>query len=224
MTERGCSDSDSIVILTASIESDAACRQARSSLIDKLELLLALSKERHFGRAAEACGVTQPTMSTSLKQLEEILGVMLVQRGSRFQGFTPGGRAHAGLGAPHRRRRPRDEAGNQRAEGQALRRDPDRSHSNGIGHDGIADHPVPGASSGCAFSHRVLHLHRGAGAVGKSRSRCRADLSGERAGRQGALDPALQRNLSSGHLAGRHVRRPRPGDVAGGRPGAAVPA
>ena len=61
------------------------------SLIDKLELLLALAKERHFGRAAEACGVTQPTMSTSLKQLEEILGVMLVQRGSRFQGFTPEG-------------------------------------------------------------------------------------------------------------------------------------
>ena len=60
-------------------------------LIDKLELLLALSRERHFGRAAEACGVTQPTMSTSLKQLEDILGVMLVQRGSRFQGFTPEG-------------------------------------------------------------------------------------------------------------------------------------
>jgi hypothetical protein len=54
-------------------------------LIEKLELLLALAKERHFGRAAEACGVTQPTMSTSLKQLEEILGVMLVQRGSRFR-------------------------------------------------------------------------------------------------------------------------------------------
>jgi DNA-binding transcriptional LysR family regulator len=60
-------------------------------LIDKLELLLALAKERHFGRAAESCGVTQPTMSTSIKQLEEILGVMLVQRGSRFQGFTPEG-------------------------------------------------------------------------------------------------------------------------------------
>ena len=60
-------------------------------MIDKLELLLALAKERQFGRAAEACGVTQPTMSTSLKQLEEILGVMLVQRGSRFQGFTPEG-------------------------------------------------------------------------------------------------------------------------------------
>jgi DNA-binding transcriptional LysR family regulator len=60
-------------------------------LLDKLELLLALAKERHFGRAAEACGVTQPTMSTSIKQLEEILGVMLVQRGSRFLGFTPEG-------------------------------------------------------------------------------------------------------------------------------------
>ena len=60
-------------------------------MIEKLELLLALAKERHFGRAAEACGVTQPTMSTSLKQLEEILGVMLVQRGSRFVAFTPEG-------------------------------------------------------------------------------------------------------------------------------------
>src|SRR4051794_36293017 len=60
-------------------------------VIDKLELLLALAKERHFGRAAETCGVTQPTMSTSIKQLEEILGVMLVQRGSRFVGFTPEG-------------------------------------------------------------------------------------------------------------------------------------
>ena len=60
-------------------------------MIDKLELLLALAKEKHFGRAAEACGVTQPTMSTNLKQLEEILGVTLVQRGSRFLGFTPEG-------------------------------------------------------------------------------------------------------------------------------------
>jgi DNA-binding transcriptional LysR family regulator len=60
-------------------------------MIDKLELLLALARERHFGRAAETCGVTQPTMSAAIKQLEEVLGVMLVQRGSRFQGFTPEG-------------------------------------------------------------------------------------------------------------------------------------
>jgi DNA-binding transcriptional LysR family regulator len=52
---------------------------------------MALASERHFGRAADACGVTQPTLSAGIKQLEEQLGVLLVQRGSRFIGFTPEG-------------------------------------------------------------------------------------------------------------------------------------
>jgi len=60
-------------------------------MLDKLEYLIALSQERHFGRAAESCGVTQPTLSAGIKQLEEQLGVLLVQRGSRFVGFTPEG-------------------------------------------------------------------------------------------------------------------------------------
>lgn len=60
-------------------------------MIDKLEFLIALAQEQHFGRAAETCGVTQPTLSAGIKQLEEILGVLLVQRGSRFLGFTPEG-------------------------------------------------------------------------------------------------------------------------------------
>jgi DNA-binding transcriptional LysR family regulator len=60
-------------------------------LIDKLEFLLALSRERHFGRAAEACAVTQPTLSAGLKHLEESLGLLLVTRGSRFQGLTSEG-------------------------------------------------------------------------------------------------------------------------------------
>jgi DNA-binding transcriptional LysR family regulator len=60
-------------------------------LIDKLEFLLALARERHFGRAAEACGVTQPTLSAGIKQLEESMGVLLVNRGSRFHGLTPEG-------------------------------------------------------------------------------------------------------------------------------------
>ncbi len=60
-------------------------------MIDKLEFLLALAREKHFGRAAEACGVTQPTLSAGVKQLEEQMGVLLVKRGSRFQGFTPEG-------------------------------------------------------------------------------------------------------------------------------------
>jgi DNA-binding transcriptional LysR family regulator len=60
-------------------------------MIDKLEYIIALSRERHFGHAAEACGVSQPTFSAGIKQLEDMLGVLLVQRGSRFQGFTPEG-------------------------------------------------------------------------------------------------------------------------------------
>lgn len=60
-------------------------------MIDKLEFLLAIAHEKHFGRAAEACGVTQPTLSAGIKQLEETLGVMLVRRGSRFLGFTAEG-------------------------------------------------------------------------------------------------------------------------------------
>ena len=60
-------------------------------MIDKLEFLLALARERHFGRASEVCGVTQPTLSAGVKQLEEQMGVLLVNRGSRFQSFTPEG-------------------------------------------------------------------------------------------------------------------------------------
>ena len=60
-------------------------------MLDKLEFLLALARERHFGRAAEACGVTQPTLSAGVKQLEETFGVLLVNRGSRFQSLTAEG-------------------------------------------------------------------------------------------------------------------------------------
>ena len=60
-------------------------------MIDKLEFLLALAREKHFGRAAEACGVTQPTLSAGIKQLEESMGVLLVNRGSRFHDLTPEG-------------------------------------------------------------------------------------------------------------------------------------
>lgn len=57
-------------------------------MVDKLDFLLALAREKHFGRAAESCGVTQPTLSAGVKQLEDSLGVLLVNRGSRFLGFT----------------------------------------------------------------------------------------------------------------------------------------
>ncbi len=60
-------------------------------MIDKLEMFIALANERHFGRAAETVGVTQPSLSSAIRQLEDQLGVQLVFRGSRFQGLTPEG-------------------------------------------------------------------------------------------------------------------------------------
>jgi DNA-binding transcriptional LysR family regulator len=60
-------------------------------MIDKLEMFIALANQKHFGRAAEECGITQPTLSAAVKQLEDQLGVMLVRRGSRFLGLTPEG-------------------------------------------------------------------------------------------------------------------------------------
>ncbi|MGX2041755.1 LysR family transcriptional regulator [Methylocaldum sp. MU1018] len=59
--------------------------------IRQIHYLLALEKTGHFGRAANICNVSQPALSTAIQNLEEELGVTLVQRGQRFQGFTPEG-------------------------------------------------------------------------------------------------------------------------------------
>jgi len=60
-------------------------------VIDKLAYLVAVARDQSFRRAAEACGVAQPTLSAGIKQLEDELGVMLVRRSSRFHGMTPEG-------------------------------------------------------------------------------------------------------------------------------------
>lgn len=59
--------------------------------IRQLQYLVALAREKHFTRAAQACHVTQPTLSGRLRQLEQELGVPIVARGQRFHGFTPDG-------------------------------------------------------------------------------------------------------------------------------------
>lgn len=56
-----------------------------------LEYLVAVGEHRHFGRAAEACFVSQPTLSTQIKRLEAELGVMLVERNPRQVLLTPAG-------------------------------------------------------------------------------------------------------------------------------------
>lgn len=56
-----------------------------------MEFLTALARRKHFARAAEDCGVSQPAFSMRLRKIEEGLGVALVKRGNRFQGFTTEG-------------------------------------------------------------------------------------------------------------------------------------
>jgi DNA-binding transcriptional LysR family regulator len=61
-------------------------------VIRQLQYLTALAREKHFGRAAAACHVSQPTLSAAIRQLEEDLGVPIVERGQRFKGLTAEGR------------------------------------------------------------------------------------------------------------------------------------
>jgi DNA-binding transcriptional LysR family regulator len=60
-------------------------------LLKHLSYLIALARERHFGRAAETCGISQPALSAAIRQIEAELGVRIVARSRRFNGFTPEG-------------------------------------------------------------------------------------------------------------------------------------
>lgn len=55
----------------------------------ELKYVIAVARERHFGRAAEACFVSQPTLSVAIKKLEEELGVAIFERGGTEVAITP---------------------------------------------------------------------------------------------------------------------------------------
>ncbi|MGL5043686.1 MAG: LysR family transcriptional regulator, partial [Plesiomonas sp.] len=59
--------------------------------IRDLEYLVALAEHKHFRKAAEACYVSQPTLSGQIRKLEDELGVMLLERTSRKVLFTESG-------------------------------------------------------------------------------------------------------------------------------------
>ncbi|MGP2438558.1 LysR family transcriptional regulator [Streptomyces sp. JW3] len=60
-------------------------------LFRQLEYLVALSRTRHFARAAEECYVSQPALSGAIRKLEEELRVPLVRRSRKYEGLTPEG-------------------------------------------------------------------------------------------------------------------------------------
>jgi LysR family hydrogen peroxide-inducible transcriptional activator len=57
--------------------------------LTELRYIVAVARERHFGRAAEACFVSQPTLSVAIKKLEEELDVKLFERGANEVSVTP---------------------------------------------------------------------------------------------------------------------------------------
>jgi LysR family hydrogen peroxide-inducible transcriptional activator len=61
--------------------------------LTELRYIVAVARERHFGRAAEACFVSQPTLSVAIKKLEEELDVKLFERGASEVSVTPLGEA-----------------------------------------------------------------------------------------------------------------------------------
>ena len=57
--------------------------------LTELKYIVAVARERHFGRAAEACNVSQPTLSVAVKKLEEELDVKIFERGASEVSVTP---------------------------------------------------------------------------------------------------------------------------------------
>lgn len=61
------------------------------NLLSSLRYLVALHEHRHFGRAAQACHITQPALSNALRALESEFNVVIVKRDRVYAGFTPEG-------------------------------------------------------------------------------------------------------------------------------------
>ena len=61
--------------------------------LTELKYIVAVARERHFGRAAEACFVSQPTLSVAVKKLEEELDLKIFERGNTEVSVTPLGEA-----------------------------------------------------------------------------------------------------------------------------------
>ena len=61
------------------------------NLLDAMRYLVALEQQRHFGRAASACHITQPALSNAIRALETELGVAIVRRGRSYEGLTAEG-------------------------------------------------------------------------------------------------------------------------------------
>ena len=194
------------------------------AMIDKLEFLIALARERNFSRAAESCGVTQPTLSAGIKQLEDTLGVLLVNRSSRFYGLTAEGE------------RVLEWARRIVSDARAMRQDVHASKTALAGHLTLAAVPTalpmaaelttpfrakhPRRALHDSFEHIPRHpLH-----ARRFPNRRGPHLSRQRAARQAPHGAALPGAVQALDLRRKPARRARGGDLGGCRAHSPLPA
>ena len=123
--------------------------------VKQLQYLVALRQHGHFGKAADACFVTQSTLSAGLRELETLLGVTLVERTRRVVRFTPLGREdrRQGGAGPARERgagRPGAGRGPAAAWRAADGRHPDHRAVPAAGDAAAAARAWPSSSFSCA--------------------------------------------------------------------------
>ncbi|MEI9891398.1 MAG: NTP transferase domain-containing protein [Caulobacteraceae bacterium] len=201
----------------------AARGMSAQLMLEKFEFLIALARERHFRRAAEQCGVTQPTLSAGIKALEETFGAALVNRGSRYIGLTPEGERVLEWA-----RRLTGDARAMRQEVEALKRG-----VSGVIRLACIPHRPAGGRAPCAACCRpasgrellgaVDLVQVDAGPAGRLPDRWRHHLSRQRAPAPDHRDALLRGGLSPGHRRRRPVRRARQRAVARAVGPAAVP-
>ena len=67
------------------------CMRLHRMTLTELRYVVAVARERHFGRAADACFVSQPTLSVAIKKLEDELGTQIFERRTNDVTMTPAG-------------------------------------------------------------------------------------------------------------------------------------
>lgn len=199
-------------------------RRLVSHMLDKLELLLHLARERHFGKAAVAAGITQPSLSGAIKSLELQFGVIIVERGSRFRGFTPHGERILKWA-----RQSTSDARAMRQEVELFKRELHGEFKIGViptALPSVTELTIPFKAHCRAVRFKIVSLTSEAilQKAGGSRDRCRDLLSERRAARQVQGHSSVPGALRVARRAGWPVRRPGHSVVARGRPTTALPA
>jgi ATP-dependent DNA helicase RecG len=146
---------------------------ARQSMtLTELKYIVAVARERHFGKAADACYVSQPTLSVAVKKLEEELDVKLFERSANEVTVTPAGRRNRAPGAK------RAGAGGQH-QGDCQTRQRPAGRAAHAGHH-LHHRPVSAARPG-APDHRA-HAADAADAAGKLHGQAAGDAAHRRDG------------------------------------------